>query len=324
MTLIPRVVLVAMAGAAWLAQASAEPLAISTYPVDLHPEDSSVRDVGVLKFRGGLDLRSPDIRFGGLSALAINRAGDRLLSLTDKGDWVDLSPIYSPNGDLSGIGEAWIGALDNLGSGSINGSRLGDVEAIAPTNDGYAVSFETRHRVWHYRRDRIERLNRPRPLRSPMGLHRAPANGGVEALATLADGRLFALTEELKADESHMRGWITRGREWQALRYRRTGRFVPTGAATLANGDLLVLERRFTWLGGFASRIVRIRRGDIRANATLSGTEIGAINLPLTVENFEGIAVRPVPGGGARIYLVSDDNFHALQRTLLLMFEYRG
>ena len=324
MSSIPRVVLVAMAGVAWRAQASAEPLAMSTYPVGLHPEVSSVRAVGALKFRGGLDLRSRDIRFGGLSALAISRSGDRLLSLTDKGNWVEISPTYGPSGNLFGIGEAWIGALDNLGSGSINGSRLGDVEAIAPTDDGYAVSFEGRHRLWLYRRDRVTRLIQPRPLRSPRGLHRAPSNGGIEALATLADGRLFALTEELEADTNHMLGWVTQGRNWQALRYRRTGRFVPTGATTLANGDLLVLERRFTWLGGFASRIVRLRHEDIRANATLDGSEVATIDLPLTVENFEGIAVRSLPEGGAHIYLISDDNFHVLQRTLLLMFEYRG
>ena len=48
------------------------------------------------------------------------------------------------------------------------------------------------------------------------------------------------------------------------------------------------------------------------------------IDSPRTTENFEGIAVRPNSSGGAYVYLVSDDNFHALQRTLLLMFEYSG
>ncbi len=140
----------------------------------------------------------------------------------------------------------------------------------------------------------------------------------------LADGRLLALTERLNAGEGHVRGWITGGRDWRRLRYRRTGRFVPTGAVTLAGGDVLVLERRFTWMGGFASRIVRVRREDIRAGAALEGSEIAMIDSPLTTENFEGIAVRPNSSGGAYVYLVSDDNFHALQRTLLLMFEYSG
>ncbi len=113
------------------------------------------------------------------------------------------------------------------------------------------------------------------------------------------------------------------GGDWRRLRYRRTGRFVPTGAATMANGDVLVLERRFTWIGGLASRIVRLRGDRIRAGAALVGTEVATIDPPLTVENYEGIAVRPLSRGGAYVYLVSDDNFHSIQRTLLLMFEYR-
>ncbi len=322
---IHRVALLAAIGAAWLpAPAAAEPLAVSTRPVELHPEDSSIRDVGALEYRGGLDLSSRDRRFGGLSALAVDHSGNRLLALTDKGYWVEFVVTYGASGDLSGIGEARIGALDDLAAGSVAGTGLGDAESIAPTKDGYAVGFESRHRLWLYRRIGITRLGKPRALRPPRRLHRAPANGGIEALASLADGRLLSLTERLNVDEGHVRGWITRGRDWRPLRYRRTGRFVPTGAATLAGGDVLVLERRFTWMGGFASRIVRVRRDQIRAGAVLEGSEIATIDPPLTAENFEGIAVRPLPGGGAYVYLISDDNFHILQRTLLLMFEYRG
>lgn len=93
------------------------------------------------------------------------------------------------------------------------------------------------------------------------------------------------------------------------------------GAATLAGGDVMVLERCFTWMGGFTSRIVRVRGDHIRAEAVLKGSELATIDPPLTAENFEGIAVHPLPGGSAYIYLTSDNT---LQRTLLLMFEYRG
>ena len=238
-------------GAAWLvAAAAAEPLAVSTRPVALHPEDASVLGVGALRYRGGLDLRSADPRFGGLSALAVDRSGRRLLALTDKGHWVDLVAVYGADGNLAGIGEARIGALGDLVAGSIAGTPFGDAESIAPTRDGFAVGFESRHRIWHYRRNGATGLGRPRVLGPPRGLRRAPSNGGIEALATLADGRLFALTEEHGAGEGYLRAWIGAGRDWRRLRYRRTGRFVPTGAATMANGDVLVLERRFTWIGG--------------------------------------------------------------------------
>ncbi|MBT3627577.1 MAG: esterase-like activity of phytase family protein, partial [Rhodospirillaceae bacterium] len=44
---------------------------------------------------------------------------------------------------------------------------------------------------------------------------------------------------------------------------------------------------------------------------------------PLTVDNMEGIAVRRDGAGHTLVYLVSDDNFSVLQRTLLLMFELK-
>ena len=60
------VVFLAAVGAAWFAApTAAESLAVSTRPVELHPEDPSVHGVGALEYRGGLDLRSRDRRFGG-------------------------------------------------------------------------------------------------------------------------------------------------------------------------------------------------------------------------------------------------------------------
>ena len=44
---------------------------------------------------------------------------------------------------------------------------------------------------------------------------------------------------------------------------------------------------------------------------------------PLTVDNFEGIAVVPRATGGIRLYLVSDDNGSATQRTYLLAFDWQ-
>ena len=44
---------------------------------------------------------------------------------------------------------------------------------------------------------------------------------------------------------------------------------------------------------------------------------LAVLRLPLSVDNFECIAVRPVPGG-RYIYLLSDNNQNPQQRTLLL------
>ena len=55
-----------------------------------------------------------------------------------------------------------------------------------------------------------------------------------------------------------------------------------------------------------------------------AGGEIDHMTLarPLTVDNLEGLAALPQPDGRIRFYLISDDNFRADERTLLLAFDW--
>jgi hypothetical protein len=48
-----------------------------------------------------------------------------------------------------------------------------------------------------------------------------------------------------------------------------------------------------------------------------------ALAAPLTVDNYEGVAALPRPDGSVRFYVISDDNFSRLPRTLLLAFDWR-
>ena len=69
--------LIACAAAA--AAALADPIALETTRVRLNAEDRAQDSVGRLRFLGGLELRSADPRFGGLSGLALGAAGRRLV-----------------------------------------------------------------------------------------------------------------------------------------------------------------------------------------------------------------------------------------------------
>ena len=142
-------------------------------------------------------------------------------------------------------------------------------------------------------------------------------------MARLADGRLFAIAEDLKAGPDAYRAWIGGGENpisWGLLSYEGTGLFRPVGAATLPSGDVVVLERRFTWVGGVASRLLRVAAADIVPGARLKGIELAVLDRPLTAANFEGIAAILGVNGATLLYLVSDDNYWALQRTLLFLF----
>jgi hypothetical protein len=77
----------------------------------------------------------------------------------------------------------------------------------------------------------------------------------------------------------------------------------------------------YSVLLGANARIVLLRAADIRPGAALRGTELARLSPPLTVDNMEGLSVREAPDGkGVLLYVISDDNFSALQRTLLLQF----
>ena len=302
------------------AEIAAEPLRLSASPISLNPEDHTVNRVGALHYRGGVRLDSSDQRFGGLSALMIDTDGRQFTALTDRGHWVVGSLIYAADGTLSDVGAARIGPLVVPGTGRPVLSGESDAESIAPIGGRLIVAFEgTPHRLRSYPWTTAP-ASAPQTLRPPRGMAGAPPNGGIEALTALSDGRLFAITERHATSDRTVAGWIGNGTTWQKLDYVRVAGFRPTGATTLPNGDVLVLERHFTWVGGLSSRLARIPRASIKPGAMIQGTEVARLVLPLTVENFEGIAVRSGTDGELLVYIVSDDNFSYFQRTLLMMF----
>jgi hypothetical protein len=149
-------------------------------------------------------------------------------------------------------------------------------------------------------------------------------NGGIEALTALPDGGLLALSERIPAGPDQVAGWRIEDGAAQPLGYAVSNGFVPTGADWL-DDTVFVLERRFSLFdGGFATRILAVDLAQVREGATLVGRPLVRLGWPAISENFEGIAVRRAADGRTLIYLVSDDNFLALQRTLLLQFSLAG
>jgi len=57
----------------------------------------------------------------------------------------------------------------------------------------------------------------------------------------------------------------------------------------------------------------------VGTSGTVASLDLGP---PLTLDNFEGLAVVPHGDGSVRFYLISDDNGISRQRTLLLAFDW--
>lgn len=308
---------------------SAEALRIQATPVPLNAADPSVRRVGRLVYQGGLLLRSRHRRFGGLSGLHVSADGKRLLAISDTGRWVEARLRYDRAGRLIGLNHAHIGRLRRPDGGLLSW-RERDSETLAMLSGGrLAVGFEGTPRIWIYPPSKSPFARRPTALAVPEGLRFASRNAGLEALAALAGGGLLALAEDMAAPAPHgygaHAGWLRAKGRWTALAYDRVGVYRPTGAARLPPetkhaGDVVVIERALYLFAGFSIRVMLMPAHAIKAGARLRPNHLATLAAPLTVDNFEGVAARRGPKGETLIYLVSDDNFRAGQRTYLMMF----
>jgi hypothetical protein len=298
---------------------AAEPLELHSTPIALDPGDSGHTRVGRLEWRGGLHLQSPEPTFGGWSGLYVSADGAALVAVGDEGRVLRAQLQYDDAGRLVGIDQTQIDVLLDLHGVPLNGKVFQDAESLARLPDGsWVVGFERRHRLWRYAPG-VAPASAAEPFDAPKDLYRAPANGGVEALTALPDGRLVIVSEEFMARE-RLRGWVRKGHAWQRFTYPAEGLLRPSGMTTLPSGDLLVLERGYSPDAGVTIRLRRVRAHALRKNAALEGDVLVQIQPPLTVDNFEGIAARRGARGETLVYLLSDDNFSANQRTLLLMF----
>jgi len=300
---------------------AAEPITLSTSRLMLNLEDPGQDRVGKVRFAGGIAIRSGNEDFGGLSGLALSPAGDRIISVSDRGFWFTAMLVEDELGRLIGLDAAEYGPmLDDIG-GKLGGSwRDAESVEIGPAGTLF-VSFERAHRVWRYQIGRNLTEARSVELRSPLALASAPKNGGIEALTVLPNGEILAISEDFRDKNKDLHGWLMHLDVALPITLRATGEYKPTGLAVMPDGNLLLLERRFSHIGGLGLRLSTIETETVRPRAMLISREIARFEPPLTIDNFEGVAARAGPDGKTWIYIVSDDNFQAIQRTLLLKFE---
>ena len=298
-----------------------EAVTVRSAAVPLDPTDPSLTRVGKLEFRGGLHLTSPDKRFGGLSALSVSGDGTHLTAVSDQGGWLTARIAYDERGWLKEITDARMGVLRAPSGRPLVGKENQDAESLTRLPDGsMIVGFERAHRLWKYPAGPDPLDGNPVPMRSPNNLYRAPANGGIEALGSLWDGRLFALTEYW-IDKDAVRGWLGGGAGWWEIGYRFQGAFRPSDASVMPNDDLAVVERAYNPNRGIIGiRIAHVKTDDLKKGAKLRSEILADLKPPLTLDNFEGIACRADAQGRSLFYILSDNNFSDGQRTLLLLF----
>jgi hypothetical protein len=255
----------------------------------------SARGLAPFSLAGAWQLTSDDPRFGGISALAIDRG--RMLALTDSGVLARFSAPGQPPGP------ARIGELpDGPGSGGFKRNRDSEALLRDPRGRGWWVAFENRDELWLYDRDFGRALER-----IYLGDRGWRANRGVEGM--VAEGDSLLLVPERGDTLLRVTGLRAR-----LMPIAHAGGRI-SDVVVIGPGQFLALERRLTPLG-FRNSLVMLEK-------TRPGYQFGLRTaLPLgPIDNAEALAIERLPDGTRRLWLMTDDNLQPPMRTLLVALE---
>ena len=247
-----------------------------------------------LRLAGVWTVEVADPRFGGVSALAIDR--DRLVALSDSG-----TVIRFPRPGASGM--AFVHDLpEGPGSAGFKSNRDSEAMARDPAGRGWWIAFENWDQLWLYDggfRKTLRRID--------LSGEGWKANRGVEALVADADGMIV---------------FPERGGEWLRLRRGRIDRYrienrygFIADAARAPDGRLLLVARKIG-LAGLAKRLVAANEG---RSGVLDLRSLARLNLGVT-DNVEAIAAEPRPRG-TRLWLMTDNDFRPRAPTYLVALD---
>jgi len=307
------------------ALAEPTPIVIAGHPVFWDPENPTDRTAGALTYIGGLELSSDHPDFGGLSGFIIGATGDAFIAVSDQGNWVT-ADLISEADRPTGLGEALISPIMGTDGMPLSGKSNTDAESLSvafgadPRTSATIVGFERRHRLSSYD---LTSLGFDAPATSVNDFQMFEGlenNGGLEAIAYLPNGSLLALSEKTFDEDGYIIGALLTDEGATPVRLQQHLPFVLTDIDVLPGGDLITLERHYSPVAGVSMMMRRIPAAALESNEPLDGEVLIKVNNSRSIDNMEGLSIRQTPEGKTLLYLISDDNFNVLQRTLLLVF----
>lgn len=284
--------------------------------LEVTPVPVAQRRIGGFTVLGAWELASTNTHFGSYSALLAMPDGT-LLAASDRGRFLR----FAPPGASGTARFGWLaGDADTL-------KEQIDIEAMTrdPASGRVWFAYEGTNAI-----ERRDSKLRPEKAIRPQSMAGFGANSGPEAFARLADGRFIVLSEgPRKWLGSHHPGVLfsgdpVAGGKATAFTFVSDAGYKPVDMAQIPDGRVLILLRRleFGIPPGFSGRLVIADPADIAKGGEWRGTELLALGERLPSDNFEGLAVDPQPDGSLVLWLISDDNNAALQRTLLLKLRW--
>jgi hypothetical protein len=278
-----------------------------------------------LTFLGGIELSSSEPLFGAFSSIRFRDEQD-FLGVFDTGYWIEGRILRDAEGRLAGLDAVRLAPLLDASGRESPSKFFVDAESLALDGEHAFVGFEQRHRVVTYAPlTDLGKALPSAPIAFPFDLDILHSNGGFESLViapkgSQIEGALVAIAEKSYDVNGNIYAAIVGGALAGEFRVRPHDAFEITDAAYLPDGDLLLLERRFSIATGVGMRLRRIAGATIRPGAVVDGAILFEANYRSQIDNMEGLDVLPKADGSVRLIVVSDDNHSILQRTLMLEF----
>ena len=199
---------------------------------------------------------------------------------------------------------------------------LWDIESVTrdPVQAGdYWVGFENTHAI-----HRFSYKTKPEEVRIIDEDVDWYDNGGLEAMERLSDGRFLIIPERreeaLILDGDPVTNWNP-----QIIAYESAAEeFAVTDLAQLPDGRVLLLMRDVDWgnYPPFAGLLAIVDVPQVGSNEPLEPKVLFHFEGVLPPENYEGLAVREQEDGRVVVWVISDDNLAAMQRTLVAKLIY--
>jgi len=279
---------------------------------------------GALQYRSGLILTSRFRGFGGLSGLRLDAKGERFIAISDTGSWFTGRIVYRGR-EMTGLDDVEAAPMLGPDGRPITARGWFDSESIALDGPLVYIGLERVNQVLRFDFSKGFTRSRGEVVPLPAAARRLPYNKGLEALVMVPKGlplagTLIAISERGLDADGNLIAFLIGGPSPGQFSVRRTDNFDVSDAVLLPPDDLLVLERKASWLAGIGVRIRRIALKSVAPGAVVDGPSIFDADLSHEIDNMEGIDAHVTEEGDTVLTMVSDDNFSMIQRTLLLQF----
>ncbi|MGI9402241.1 MAG: esterase-like activity of phytase family protein [Rhizobiaceae bacterium] len=286
----------------------------------------SNNDFGRLEFIGGLELKSDNREFGGISGFRFFPDRTNFIAVTDNGIAINGTFKRDVAGALDDVLLADISPLPDPKGNLFTRKRDSDAEALVLVGNRAFVAFENNDRINAYTIANGKIYGDPVSVFPEVKSLRLSHNKGLEALAKSPPNRqdfeFIAITEESLNAAGNHRAFLLSDGNIGELSIIRIDKFGVTDADFLANGDLIILERFHSTFSGHKIRLRQIKGETIVPGAILDGEVILEADTGFRIDNFESLDISVDEKSETYLTLISDDNFSMLQNTILLEFKY--